>query len=159
MKILQGQLKEVRYDYPDKELVDSGCPAPPNIKKTTLLIENEESYITSKSKLIFFLYKELKQLKILWDCIKWSIRIHTILQCLFICTLRQLESAMFSTKSLENVKTETCVFKFHTRINQYVPEATLRCLTGVLGYPNWENFTLKYITFLIVLNRLFPLTV
>jgi hypothetical protein len=48
MKILQGKLKEVLYDYPDQELVDSGCPAPPNPKRSTVLGENEVSYITSK---------------------------------------------------------------------------------------------------------------
>jgi cysteine dioxygenase len=51
MKILQGQLKEILYDYPNQELVDSGHPAPPNPKRTTLLAENEVSYISSKLEL------------------------------------------------------------------------------------------------------------
>jgi cysteine dioxygenase len=48
MKILQGGLKETLYACPNERLLRSGEDAPLEVKKETLMEENEVTYITSK---------------------------------------------------------------------------------------------------------------
>jgi cysteine dioxygenase len=50
MKILQGQLRETLFGWPDEERVKQGEYSPPDVKRVSILDENEVAYISSKSK-------------------------------------------------------------------------------------------------------------
>ncbi|KAF2199268.1 cysteine dioxygenase type I [Delitschia confertaspora ATCC 74209] len=48
MKILKGRLKETLYAWPDKTQLNKGEPSAPQIKKETVYVENQVTYMSDK---------------------------------------------------------------------------------------------------------------
>ncbi|KAF2433202.1 cysteine dioxygenase [Tothia fuscella] len=48
MRILKGSLKETLYDYPDRRLVTRGEGTPLRVRRETVFVENEVTYMSDK---------------------------------------------------------------------------------------------------------------